>query len=77
VVRKATAVGRIEVEHEVPVNSLTGGILTKLFVKPGQKVEAGTPLAEVRPISTEQAILAAERNLDQAIQGEESAEEYL
>ena len=77
VIRKATAVGRIEVEHEVPVNSLTGGILTKLYVKPGQKVEADTPLAEVRPVSTEQAILAAERGLEQAVQGEESAEEYL
>jgi HlyD family secretion protein len=77
VIRKAMAVGRIEVEHEVPVNSLTGGILTQLYVRPGQKVEAGTPLAEVRPISTEQAILAAERGLEQAVKGEESAGEYL
>ena len=77
VIRKATAVGRIEVEHEVPVNSLTGGILTKLFVRPGEKVEAGTPLAEVRPVLTEQAVLAAERGLEQAVKGEESAEEYL
>jgi HlyD family secretion protein len=77
VVRRATAVGRIEVEHEVSVNSQNGGILTKLFVRQGQKVEAGTPLADVRPVSTEQAILAAERRLEQAVKGEESAQEYL
>lgn len=77
VVRKAMAVGRIEVEHEVPVNSLTGGILKKLFVRAGQVVEAGAVLAEVRPIVTEQAILAAERGLEQANKGEESASEYL
>ena len=77
VVRKAMAVGRIEVEHEVPVNSLTGGILKKLFVRAGQAVEPGTVLAEVRPIVTEQAILAAERGLEQASKGEESATEYL
>lgn len=77
IIRKAIAVGRIEVEHEVPVNSLNGGILQKLFVKAGQKVELGAPLAEVRPVLTEQALLAAERNLQQAVKGEESANEYV
>lgn len=77
VVRKASAVGRVEVEHEVAVNSQNGGILTKIFVRQGQKVEVGTPLAEVRPVSTEQATLAAERRLTQARKDEESAQEYL
>lgn len=76
IVRKAVAVGRIEVEQEISINSQIGGILTKLFVRPGQKVEAGTPLAEVRPVATEQAILAAERSLEQALKDEESASEY-
>ncbi len=77
VIRKATAVGRIEVKHEVPVNSLHGGILTKLLVKPGQKVETGSPLAEVKPIATEQTLLAAERTFQEASKNEENAREYL
>ena len=77
IVRNATAVGRIEVVHEVPVKSLTGGILTKLFVKLGQHVEEGTPLAEVRPVLTERSIVAAERAIEFARKGEEAANEYL
>ena len=77
VIRNATAVGRVEVPYEVPVNSLTGGILTRLFVTLGQKVEPGQPLAEVKPIATEHAILQAERALEQAKIGEDSAREYV
>jgi HlyD family secretion protein len=77
VVRKAIAVGRIEVPYEVPVNSPTGGILTRLFVKLGDKVEVGQPLAEVRPILSEQALIQAERGVERASRGEESAREYL
>lgn len=76
IVRKAVAVGRIEVEQEISINSHTGGILTRLFVRQGQKVETGALLAEVRPVATEQVILAAERNLEQAIKEEENANEY-
>jgi HlyD family secretion protein len=75
--RKAIAVGRIEVPFEVPVNSPTGGILTKLFVVLGERVEKGQPLAEVRPIVTEGQLLQAELALEQARRGEESAREYL
>jgi HlyD family secretion protein len=77
VTRSATAVGRIEVLHEVPVKSRSGGILTKLFVQLGQKVQAGDPLAEVRPVLTTQTFLGAERALEMARDGEESAREYL
>jgi len=77
IARKATAVGRIEVEHEVQVNSPWGGTLTKLFVTLGQRVERGDKLAEIRPILTDQTKLGTERALEQAALGEESAREYL
>lgn len=77
VVRIATAVGRIEVPYEVPVNSLTGGILTELYVKLGEPVTVGQPLAEVRPVLTQQTLLQAERELEQARIAEEAAREYV
>ena len=73
IVKVATAVGRIEVLYEVPVNSLWGGILTRLEVKLGQRVAAGDPLAEVRPVLTQQGVLATERSLEQARIGEAAA----
>lgn len=76
VVRRATAVGRIEVYYEVPVTASQGGILSRLFVELGQKVAEGEPLAEVRPILTERGLITAERALKQARIGEESALEY-
>jgi HlyD family secretion protein len=77
IVKVATAVGRIEVLYEVPVNSLWGGIMTRLEVKLGQRVAAGDPLAEVRPVLTQQGVLAAERSLEQARIGEAAAREYV
>ena len=77
IVKVATAVGRIEVLYEVPVNSLWGGIMTRLEVKLGQRVAAGDPLAEVRPVLTQQGVLAAERALEQARIGEAAAKEYV
>jgi HlyD family secretion protein len=75
--RTATAVGRIEVAYEVPVNSLSGGILTHLYVQLGQRVEAGDPLAEIRPVLSERAVLQAERAVEQAMIAEAAAREYV
>jgi HlyD family secretion protein len=77
IIRKATAVGRIEVPYEVPVNSLTGGILSELYVELGEKVTVGQPLAEVRPVLTQQTLLQAERELEQARIAEQAAREYV
>jgi HlyD family secretion protein len=77
VVRVATAVGRIEAEEEAQVNSTRGGFLTELFVRLGQRVEKGEPLAEVRPVITDETLIGAERALHQANLGEEAAREYL
>lgn len=62
--------GRIEVLYEVPVNSLWGGIMTRLEVKLGQRVAAGDPLAEVRSVLTQQGVLAAEEQLELLRKGE-------
>jgi len=75
--RTAMAVGRIEVPYEVPVNSLTGGILTHLYVELGQRVEVGDPLAEIRPVLSELTLLQAERAVEQATIAEAAAREYL
>ncbi len=77
VVRVATAVGRIEPEIEFQVNTTRSGVLTKLFVKLGQRVEKDEPLAEIRPIITNETLIQAERTLHQANLGEESTREYL
>ncbi len=77
ITRRATSVGRIEVEHGVPVNSRNGGILTNLFVKLGQPVKAGDPLAEVRPLPTTLTLLQAERVLESACEQEEASREYI
>jgi HlyD family secretion protein len=77
IVRVATAVGRLEAEKEYQVNSTRGGILTKLFVKLGQRVEKNEPLAEVWPVVTEETVIQAERALRQAKLGEEAAREYV
>src|SRR5262245_33696112 len=76
VVRKAIAVGQVEPEHEAQVNSQIGGVLRQLMVKLGQRVKAGDPLAEVRPVLTDQDLLRAERAVQQAKEGEAAAREF-
>ncbi len=63
IVQKAIATGKITVKNEVPVKSVSGGILTKRFVELGQKVTQGTPVAEVRPVITSRDLINAERSL--------------
>jgi len=75
IVRHATAVGRIEPIHEVPVKSRSGGVITRLFVELGQRVKRGDPIAEVRPVLTEIDILAAERAIESAQKAETTAVE--
>lgn len=77
ILRVATAVGRVEAEKEYQVNSTRGGILTRLFVKLGERVEKDAPVAEVRPVITEETLIQAERSLRQANLGEEAAREYV
>jgi HlyD family secretion protein len=75
VVQEAVAVGRIEPEFEVPVKSRGGGVLTRRFVRLGQKVKKEAPLVEVRPVVTDLDMLQAERALQGALDAEQNASE--
>lgn len=77
VVRKALAVGTVEPQHESTVNTQLAGVVTHLFAQLGQKVAAGAPLVEVRPVLTERDLLSAERSLRAAMEGEEAAGEFV
>lgn len=77
IVRQALAMGHVTVEHEVPVKSTMGGILSELYVDLGEEVKAGTPLAEVRPVITSRDFVEAERSLELAKDQQENAEEFV
>ena len=77
VVREAVAVGRIEAEHEIPIKSPSGGIVTRIFVRPGQRVKTGDPLIEVRPEPTSRTFIEAERAIRLARDGETQAQEFV
>lgn len=73
--RDAVAVGRLEPVFEIPVTPTTGGVVTQVFVKLGQRVEVGDPLVEVRPVLSDRQRLAAQRQLAAAQEAELDAEE--
>jgi HlyD family secretion protein len=76
VVKKAVATGQVEPVHESTVNTHLSGFVRKLHAALGQRVEAGAPLCEVWPSLTERDLLAAERSLQSAIEGEQTAAEF-
>lgn len=75
VVREAIAVGHVEPRVEVPVNTTWGGVVTRRFVKLGDRVKAQDALLEVRPQLTDQDRLRARRSLVGAVDGFETARE--
>lgn len=76
IVRRAIASGQVDPVQETQVNTQLAGFVRTLHTKLGQKVAAGEPLAEVWPALTEQDVLRAERGLQQAIEGEQAANEF-
>jgi HlyD family secretion protein len=64
VVEKALAVGNIEPENEIEVKSKISGVVSKIFVEPGQFVREGQPLIEVRPDPTPLELAEAKRSLE-------------
>ncbi|MBK8097172.1 MAG: efflux RND transporter periplasmic adaptor subunit [Planctomycetes bacterium] len=76
VVRKAVATGVVEPAQEAQVNTALAGFVRRHHVTPGQKVAAGDPLCEVWPALTERDLLAAERQLLAAAEGEATAREF-
>lgn len=64
VVEKALAVGNIEPENEIEIKSKISGVVSKIFAEPGDFVQEGQPLIEVRPDPTPLELAEAKRNLE-------------
>jgi HlyD family secretion protein len=77
IVKKAVAAGQVEPMQETQVNTQLSGFVRRLHAQLGQKVAAGDPLCEVWPALTEQDLLRAERGLQQALEGEQAAKEFV
>ncbi len=58
--------GTLEAAQNLGLNFTTGGTLTNIYVKVGQKVKAGQALAQVDPTSSEDALEQAEAQLGSA-----------
>lgn len=64
VVAKALAVGTIEPETDASVKSKVGGVVARLFVDEGTRVEAGAPLLEIRPNPAPVELVEARRQVE-------------
>lgn len=64
VIEKALAVGTIEPENEIEVKSKISGVVSRIFAEPGEYVEEGQPLIEVKPDPTPLELAEAKRNLE-------------
>lgn len=64
VVEHALAVGAIEPENEIEVKSKISGVVHKIFAEPGDFVNAGDPLIEVKPDPTPLELAEAKRALE-------------
>lgn len=67
IVEKALAIGRIEPKREIAVKSKISGIVRKVYVEVGDKVETGMPLIEVKPDPTPLEFAEAKRNVEIAM----------
>ncbi len=75
VAQEAVAVGEVGPRVQVPVHPNWGGVVTRRLVELGDRVEAGTPLLEVRPLLTDQDRLRIERQMTGAEEGFDAAAE--
>jgi HlyD family secretion protein len=64
IVDKALAVGTIEPEVEISIKSKVSGVVKQRFVNPGDFVEAGAPLLEIRPDPTPLELADARRQVE-------------
>lgn len=64
IIDKAMAIGCIEPENEIAVKSKISGIVKKIYVEIGDKVQAGQPLVEIRPDPTPLEYAEGKRNLE-------------
>ncbi len=66
IVDKALAVGQIVPDHEIQVKSQISGIVSKIFVEVGDRVEVGTPLFTITPDPTPLELADAGRSVELA-----------
>ena len=64
VIEKALAVGTIEPENEIEIKSKISGVVSKIYAEPGDYVQQGDPLIEVKPDPTPLELAEAKRNLE-------------
>lgn len=67
IVEKALAIGRIEPKKEIAVKSKISGIVKKVFVDVGDKVQIGEPLLDIMPDPTPLEFAEAKRNVEIAV----------
>ena len=77
IVRKTVATGSIKPRKEVEIKSQVSGVVEKLFVEPGNKVETGKLIAKIRIIPDVVALNNAEANVKSARINFENAEKEL
>ena len=66
IVSSVSATGNLEAEEEIELSFEMTGIVEEVFVKRGQEVQAGDPLAKLNTASLELAIAQAEVSLEEA-----------
>ncbi len=77
IVDKALAIGSIVPENEISVKSKISGIVRKIFVEMGDKVEKGAPLIDISPSPTPLEYAEAKRNVELAeVNFENARSEY-
>jgi HlyD family secretion protein len=64
IVEKALAVGSIVPRNEISVKSKVSGVVQRIFKEPGEKVNKGEPLLEIRPDPTPMELAQAERAIE-------------
>jgi HlyD family secretion protein len=64
IVDKALAVGRIEPMVEVSVKSQLAGVVRRMYSEPGDYVQAGSPLLEIKPNPTPIELVEARRQVE-------------
>jgi HlyD family secretion protein len=64
VVEKALAVGSIVPRNEISVKSKVSGVVERIYREPGDRVEAGQPLLEVKPDPTPLELVQAKRQVE-------------
>lgn len=66
IISSVSGVGQVSVSDEINVKPKTSGDLIYVGVKNGQKVKAGSLVAEIDPTDAKKAVQDAQTNLDQA-----------